>query len=103
MADIVSVPFALYAQSSGGDEDWEIANDSTLTTTRTDVGIGISTPSSRFHIRNENPDLKLDFDNDLMQGSSEILFSQNDEVLTERNDSCIFFVYKNRSATLHHT
>jgi hypothetical protein len=61
------------------DNFWKKVNDN-LFYDNGKVGIGTMSPSSRFHIKSEDPDLKLDFDNDFMQGSSEILFSQNDKV-----------------------
>ena len=79
IADIVAVPFALYATNSGDDGDWQSIGDTTLTTNKNHIGIGTSNPSSNFHIRNNNPDIRLDFDNNLESGKSEIIFSENDK------------------------
>lgn len=48
-ADIVAVPFALYAQNSG-DSHW-IKTDSSLSYSDTNVGIGTASPSEAFEVR----------------------------------------------------
>jgi hypothetical protein len=45
-ADIVAVPFALYAQNSGSDDDWRI-NDQDIFRSNGRVGIGNSTPTEK--------------------------------------------------------
>ena len=50
IADIVAIPIALFAQSSGGDNDWTI-NNQDIFRLNGRVGIGINSPSRLLHLK----------------------------------------------------
>jgi hypothetical protein len=53
ISDIVAVPFALYAEKSGDDDDWLTSGDSIVYTLQKRIGIGTSNPDFSLQVEGE--------------------------------------------------